>query len=384
VSVIRFDGQPAAASATPAEAARVVATPFKLADPKAIPMREWLYGTALIRKFLSLVIAPGGVGKSSLTIVEALAMASGRPLLRVSPAQKLRVWLWNGEDPSDELARRITGACLFHGVQASELGDRLFVDTGRETPLVVMREVRRDIVVAEPVVQGIIGEIERQSDNSAVARVAYLWSSIADRTKCAIVLVHHARKTNGGEVTAEDARGASALVGAARLVRVLNPMTKEEAGLFGVNPDERFSYVRVSDGKANLARRLDRSTWFRLASVNLGNGTGNLRPGDDVAVVEAWEPSEQAQDALTPDRIAAVQAEVARVPCRLSVQSPQWIGNAVTRALDLNPEEAGVKKRVKWIVERLIEAGHLRVVEREDGARRMREFVEVGEPVEGP
>lgn len=56
-------------------------TEFVWRDPTTIPPRPWVYGRHLIRKQVSVTVAPGGVGKSSLTICEALAMTSERKLL---------------------------------------------------------------------------------------------------------------------------------------------------------------------------------------------------------------------------------------------------------------------------------------------------------------
>ena len=53
-------------------------------------------------------------------------------------------------DPGE--LRRIAAACLHHGVSEEEIDGRLFVDSGRDTRLVVMREVRKEIIVAEPIV----------------------------------------------------------------------------------------------------------------------------------------------------------------------------------------------------------------------------------------
>lgn len=387
---------PKAASDVPNRAS-IVATPFRLGDPSRIPRRQWLYGTALIRKFMSVLVAPGGVGKSSLTIVEALAMATGRPLLGTAPAGALRVWLWNGEDPLDELERRISAACLHYDLDEGAIGDRLFVDSGRDTRLVVMREVRRELVVAEPIVESVEREIMTkkidvlivdpfvtthevtENDNGAIARVAYLWAGIADRTGCAVLLVHHARKTNGGEVTAEDSRGGVALVGAARIVRVLNPMTVAEAQEFGVPGDERPSLVRIGDGKANLARRSDRGVWFKLRSVPLGNGRGDLDIGDEVGVATAWSPPSRDEiTALSPAEVGAIQDEVRDGEYRLSDISPKWIGNAVSVALAIEAREPGARRRIKDIVKRLIADGHLTIVKRLDSSRKLKDFVEVG------
>ncbi len=60
-------------------------TPFQWVEPEAIKPREWLYGQHLIRKYASGTLAPGAAGKSTLTISEAVAMASGKPLLGIKP-----------------------------------------------------------------------------------------------------------------------------------------------------------------------------------------------------------------------------------------------------------------------------------------------------------
>src|SRR6185437_2004171 len=51
---------------------QLVAT--RLLDPKQVPLREWVYKPDYIRRFVSLLMSTGGVGKSSLVIAEALAL----------------------------------------------------------------------------------------------------------------------------------------------------------------------------------------------------------------------------------------------------------------------------------------------------------------------
>jgi RecA-family ATPase len=60
----------------------ITATPFVLRSEKDIPPREWLYGHHLIRGFVSLTIAPGGVGKTALLVLDSIAMASGLELVK--------------------------------------------------------------------------------------------------------------------------------------------------------------------------------------------------------------------------------------------------------------------------------------------------------------
>jgi hypothetical protein len=143
----------------PDEPALIRATPFKWTEPSAIPQRQWLYGRSLIRQQLSLTVAHPGIGKSSLTITEALAIASKRMLLHDLPHQRCRVWLWNGEDPADELQRRITAAALHHKIPPTELDGWLFVDSGRQVPIVIAHATRDGTVIAEPVRDALVATI---------------------------------------------------------------------------------------------------------------------------------------------------------------------------------------------------------------------------------
>src|SRR5690606_18831189 len=112
------------------------------------------------------------------------------------------------------------------------------------------------------------------NDNGAIDKVAKLWANIADRTNCSIDVVHHLRKVSDREATVEDARGAVALIGAARSVRVLNRMSEEQADKAGVPAEERYSYFNIHQGKANLTKMAMGNDWRKLESVPLGNGRG--------------------------------------------------------------------------------------------------------------
>src|SRR5690606_15042630 len=116
-----------------------------------IKPREWLYGSHLIRRYVSTTISPGGLGKSSMVMVEALSMVSGKSLLgeRVHPAEPLRVWYWNGEDPNDEGARRIQAAAIEHKLTADDIGDRLFMDSGRDMRITLAKMTRGEIELDE-------------------------------------------------------------------------------------------------------------------------------------------------------------------------------------------------------------------------------------------
>ena len=126
----------------PAAAVTIEATPWEFIDPAQIPRRRWLSGTHLIRKFGSATIAAPGVGKSALKLVEAVAIATGSPLLGILPAVRAQVWYWNGEDPLEEIQRRIAAICLHYNIAGNELEGWLFIDSGREQEIIIARQTQ--------------------------------------------------------------------------------------------------------------------------------------------------------------------------------------------------------------------------------------------------
>ncbi|MCJ2030916.1 helicase RepA family protein [Methylobacterium sp. J-043] len=374
------------------EAPRIRATPFRWRDPKTIPPREWLYGRHLIRRFLSTTVAPGAVGKSSLVLVEAIAMVTGRPLLGVTPPRCLRVWYVNLEDPLEETERRVAAICLHYGIERQEIEGRLFLDSGRSSEIVIATTAKDGAKIAEPVVEGLVATIAEnridvamvdpfvsshrvtENDNAAIDLVAKAWNRVAETGRCAIELVHHVRKgqSGNGEFTVEDGRGAGALLAATRSARVLNPMTKEQAEKAGI--DSPRGYFRADNGKANLAPPPDRSSWFRLASQPLGNG---VEGGDHVAVVEPWQ---------WPDLLAGVTVEDLRKAQRAlgdgrwreNAQAKDWAGVPIAAALGIELDKSG-RTRVKNMLRSWLATGMFVVVEGLDAQRRPRSFIEVGE-----
>jgi hypothetical protein len=376
----------ARAAATPGEGG-IRATPFHWVDPASIPPRRWIYGRHYIRQFLSETVAPGAYGKSTLAITEALAIVTGRPLLGAAPDEQVNVWYWNGEDPEEELQRRVAAACLHYAIEPSEL-EGLFVDSGRKQKIILAEMTRQGAKIAQPVVDQVVRTIQEnkigvlivdpfvashrvtENDNPAIELVASTWAEIADVTGCAIELVHHSRKTGGAEITVEDGRGGSALLAKARSARVLNGMSEEEAARAGV--DKRRVFFRVENGKANLAPAADQAAWHQLVSVDLANG-------DSVAAVTKWTwPN--AFDGVTVRDLREVQSRIAAGHYRESPQATDWVGHVVASVLRLDMGNKAHKAKVTAILKTWIANDMLRVVEAQDQQRRTRKFIEAGAP----
>nr|WP_160115835.1 AAA family ATPase [Bosea lathyri] len=395
-------------------ASLIEATPYGFPDPAKIPKRQWLYDNHYIRKFVSATVAPSGVGKSSLKIVEALAMASGKPLLGAQPTGTYRVWLWNGEDPMDELERRISAAMQHYGLTREDVGDRLFVDSGRNMEIVLASETRDGCRIAEPVAGAVLATIEAnrldvltldpfisthrvsENDNGAIDMVVKKWAKIADAGNASVELVHHVRKLNGGEVTVEDGRGAVSLLAAARSARALSRMSKVDAVRMGL-VDVHKRLFHFADDKNNLAppAPADGGQWFELASVALGNGLtldagGMAGPegadaltaimsGDSVGVVRRYVLEARTHAVAADDKASTLALVRAGEWRRDPRAGDAWIGVPIAQGLGLDLFEEEAKGRVKSIVAQWIKDGILKEITKNDAQRRPRTFVEVVE-----
>lgn len=375
----------AAPKPEPAPKAVIIApTPFEWCDPASIPPREWVYDTHLIRKFVSLTVSPGGLGKSSLALVEALSMVVNRPLLDDARIHEpdLRVWYWNGEDPQEETRRRVMAACKHYGISSADLGGRLFTDSGRDMPLLLghidregiqlddtlfqkieqtMIENRIDVFMADPFVSAHrLGE----NDNNAIDALIKRLGKLADVTNAAVEIVHHVRKPNStqAETDVNDARGASALIGGVRSARVLNVMSEDIASAASVNSDLRQRHFSVSDGKANMSPKAGEARWRFLESVCLDNQTPD-RKADNVGVVTFFKMPEEAKNMVDLSgsedamRIILSQDDTVRHWTGRGPKPKNWIGHRIMEALNIHDQskDAAIHKLVLgWISDGVI------------------------------
>jgi hypothetical protein len=289
----------------------LTAEPASLPDPAAIPAREWLYGTRLIRRFVSVLAAPGGVGKSALALGIAVALATGKSFLAERVHHSMPVWVLNLEDPLEELHRRVAALMRLHGLPRESLDGRRFLHSGRTRRLTMAalevqgtgiahpdRSFVIDACLAAGIGLAVVDPFVKshrldENSNAQVDAAATAWAEVAEATGAAILLVHHVRKGGlaaggGGDIDA--ARGAKSLTDAARSACLLSVMTEEEARSLVVPERERWRHVRLDDAKANLAPRAETARWFRLETVALGNASADYPNGDQVAAVTTWTP----------------------------------------------------------------------------------------------
>jgi DNA polymerase bacteriophage-type len=304
----------------------ITAEPYRFRAATDIAPWQWLYGRHLLRGEVAGTAAMGGTGKSTLSIVEALAMASGRALVCETSSTPLRVVLINLEDTRNTMDKRIAAVMHQYGLTPADIGDRLIVIAKGKIKIKVARQLRSgDVERNEPVIRALtelmlehhadvlsIDSFIRthrvnENDNSAVQEVVECFEDIATAAQCAVHLWHHTRKAGGERATIETTRGAIAFVDACRSARILETMSaKEHTQLLEVQPEMLPApfYFRAFNGKRNFAPPASQSDWYKLESVVLPNG-------DDVGVATAWLYPETWED-LSPELTTLILDEIDR------------------------------------------------------------------------
>lgn len=281
-------------------------TPLDTFDASQIPRRQWIYGFDYVRNYVSVLASAGGVGKSSLVTVEAIAIATGRELLGVKVKQRSNVWLVNLEDPVDEMHMRTLAAMKHYGIKPADVRGRLFIDGEDTFRMTLAAESRDGILTNDALLDMMIAKVRErdigviifdpfvsthnvnENSNSSIQQVVAMMRKLARETAASILLVHHVRKGNGDDAGIDSVRGAGSLIGAARAARVINKVTEDDAVKLGVAPLEARGIFRVDDGKANLAPPAHAAVYRRMVSVEIDNGewVGVCVPFD---VPDEWE-----------------------------------------------------------------------------------------------
>jgi hypothetical protein len=356
-----------------------------------IAPRKWLHARHYVRRHVVMTVAPGGYGKSSLLLANAIEMVIGRGIVGPNPVERVRVCYWNAEEPeTDEIYRRIAALCIAHSINAEELRGELFLgpkissDEWRFAWLDRYSKIKRNEalikLITEYVLDNHIGclmldpmvqfhHLPEIDTGCMEFLVKDVMQPIAIATNACIEFSHHTRKGSqgfNGEITADDGRGAGAAVAASRSARVLNRMSKDEAQAAKIDEEQRKLYLRVQRDKANMAPPT-KAKWMRLVSIDIGNG-------DHVQAATSWA-FPQPFDDVSVETIHFMRAQVGKQSYRTTPRSPDWVGYPLMRHLGLKYNNATDRNRTSKILKTWFETGVLDTENRKDGSRRDREFV---------
>jgi len=262
--------------------------------PQALTPRPWLVDRTLMHGTVTVLLAAGSAGKSTVSLALAAHVALGREFAGRKVHKACKVIVYNGEDDLMEQSRRLFAVCYSYGLDFNEVKKNVLLLSPREMRLTVVtkdgyKPQRNDIlldqltnkaksngvglIVIDPLVK--IHQCD-ENDNVEMDYVMDALTDVAQKADTAIMLLHHT--TKGGDRqearvgNMDIARGASSVVNAARIAFTLLNASQQDAEDYGLQDEERHTWVRLDDAKMNLQLASVNATWFRKEGVTIPSG----------------------------------------------------------------------------------------------------------------
>lgn len=298
------------------------------------PPRPWAYGNFLMYGAVTGIAAPPGVGKTTFSVQLGIAFSLDMQLGPWGPVPGGggKVWLYNGEEPQEELDRRFMAASCELGIEDHVASNRFFYNSGLDEPLQFVRvdpqtkEIQRhpdtdkiiEIIKAQGVrlfiVDPLIEFNGATEDGEGLKAAGSVLREIANACQCAVLFFHHTPKASTSDTAAGDMnamRGGGPLIGSARFVSTMFAMSVKDADDYDVPKNERHKYVRFDDAKANMTVMSGEPQWWIKLGVCINNEDA-IRPADSIGILRAVQlRSEAGQDTMAQQMARASQKEAA-------------------------------------------------------------------------
>lgn len=311
--------------------------------PDTIPKREWIFDDIALAKKLTMLVAPPGVGKSTLTIGIAASKASGKPILGFNPRGAGNVLLINNEDDMEELQRRTKALCQHFAITDADFIEndamgaaarsRLMIQSGENRPLKIAQRTGAGIKAKD--VEALVDTILKfnikllivdpfsethpanENDNGEMLEVAKLYREVAQRGNCSVILVHHDRKpdkadSEGHVGNMHSARGASSIAGVARIMFTFHNMSLKDCKKYGIADEQRNLYVRLDNAKANMTLAGGEPRWFKRIGEILGGTPDDPDSGESVGILAPTKliPKKAVEGTASYDLINDIEAVI--------------------------------------------------------------------------
>jgi hypothetical protein len=332
-----------------------------------IPPRPWAYGHFLLFGSAAVLGAVDGGGKGAIAVVMMLATITGKPLLGERVWQTGPVAIVSYEDDETEWHRRIAAACIHYDLDYNTVLPNIhfirrpkgrvtfaafdggFVTFPDSQPIIDrLKEVRAVLLLIDPFNHA--HNMDDGNSNVMIAKVAGEMARIAREACVATLVLHHLRKGSTG--SPDDLMGATSLRATFRSCRILARMTPDVAEKMKIT--DPWRYIRIAGSKENYAPPPEKTSWFKLIGVDLGNATGEYPDGDQIGVATVWtaRPMFEGMDAATLAAVFEALRGTVHGPAKQAQHTP-WAGRPLMEIGGRSEREAGA------IIKSWIESGAL-------------------------
>ncbi len=226
--------------------------------PDPIMLAEWVSAKStppcIVQDYLfadvAVFIAPGGMGKTTLKLFEAIHISLGFPLYGLTVHKPGTVLIITSEDSREMLVARLRAITIAmqlppadvatvmqrvriadvsgNGFKLTEVrGDVVMPSIGIEQIIAACQTLRPVLIVIDPAVSFGVGESRVNDAEQGLVEAARKLRKALD---CCVQYIHHSGKQNARDKAVDQyaGRGGSAFADGARMVHVLQSLTPDE------------------------------------------------------------------------------------------------------------------------------------------------------------
>jgi hypothetical protein len=320
----------------------IKAIPVRDLSQIRVPPRQFAIGLRYQFGTVSVGASPGGVGKTTLSTMEAIGWVIGQSLTGEYMRARGNAWVISAEESQEELERRVSAICRFYRIDPADLCGKLFLTSTQENNLFkVLRVGERGNLVETQDPDDVIAEMQEnnigyvsvdpfvtthegdESDNGVMDRATRIFCRIASTTHAVVSLFHHVVKSDDPEAHAGNlarVRGAGGITNAARHAFTIANINQDTKAKYGLTDEEAVRIMRMDTGlKSNYVMTPTQPMWFWRESIDLDNAIYNddgslVWPADSVGVLRPFrmedltEERRRIEDAkLEPERDKTAQ-----------------------------------------------------------------------------
>ena len=271
-----------------------------------IQPRPWLIDGWLLKKALTILIGQPGIGKTMLLHMLAYALATGNSILLKTILERGNVLIIAAEETQNEMNLRLKAASDMMGKNdgkfkiykrglESDLKLVKFTKDGAQKTKQykeLLKTVKRKeikYIILDPLINFQTGSYDENSNQNMDNYIKNYLIPIAVKMDGAVIAGHHTNKlsmvsTHNQELLVDNqnaltaARGASSLIGAARFVLALQPMTRklwEDHFKEHVTDGSNFvHYTGLIEAKSNYNIIADDILWLKKNDVEVKTADG--------------------------------------------------------------------------------------------------------------
>ena len=264
--------------------------------------RDWLLTKFMERKAVTTLIAPGGVGKSQLTLTMAAYLARGEEKFfgyeNKYAGQPQYSIIWDGEDDENEMSGRLHALCNMMNWDYHTIKPYISLVSGKRQKFKMLTRENGSIVCNEQSKYLIgrmisaalsrrcallaIGPLNKlhelnENDNIEMARLMENITTLAELSNTAVLLQHHMAKpafASAGSYAGNAAagRGAGEIINGSRAAYTLSPPTDEDINRYNLPIERQYRLLKLMNAKLNRALLTDACAWIERAGTTLLNG----------------------------------------------------------------------------------------------------------------